>query len=96
VQVHRLVTEGTVEDRISQLLERKRALADAVVSSGEGWITELSNDDLADLVSLQRDEWDNDAFTDDDTAATGPAGSPRSKRVGERSPRGRPERRGGR
>ena len=29
VQVHRLVTQGTIEERVAQLLERKRALADA-------------------------------------------------------------------
>ncbi len=52
VQVHRLVTEGTVEDRIATLLAAKRELADAVVGTGEGWITELSDAELADLVRL--------------------------------------------
>jgi superfamily II DNA or RNA helicase len=52
VQVHKLVTEGTVEDRIATLLSTKRELADAVVGAGEGWITELSNSELADLVRL--------------------------------------------
>jgi SNF2 family DNA or RNA helicase len=59
VQVHRLISEGTVEDRIAQLLMRKRDLADAVVGTGEGWIGELSNEELSDLVSLARD---GDAF----------------------------------
>jgi superfamily II DNA or RNA helicase len=53
VQVHRLVTEGTLEDRIAALLESKRGLAEAVVGAGEAWITELSNAELAELVSLQ-------------------------------------------
>ena len=52
VQVHRLMTEGTVEDRVGALLAAKRALADAVVGSGEGWLGELSDDDLAELVAL--------------------------------------------
>ena len=52
VQVHRLVCEGTLEERIGVLLERKRALADAVVSGGESWVSELSDDELAALVSL--------------------------------------------
>jgi SNF2 family DNA or RNA helicase len=51
--VHRLIAEGTLEDRIAELLEKKRDLAEAVVGSGEGWITELSNDELAELVSLR-------------------------------------------
>jgi superfamily II DNA or RNA helicase len=54
VQVHRLVTEGTLEDRIAALLASKRDLAEAVVGAGEAWITELSDTELAELVSLQR------------------------------------------
>jgi hypothetical protein len=53
VQVHRLIAEGTLEDRIAALLEKKRELADAVVGSGEGWISELSDDELTELVSLR-------------------------------------------
>ena len=53
VQVHRLIAEGTLEDRIAALLETKRELADAVIGSGEGWIAELSDADLAELVSLR-------------------------------------------
>jgi superfamily II DNA or RNA helicase len=53
VQVHRLVTEGTLEDRIAALLASKRGLAEAVVGAGEAWITELSDAELAELVRLQ-------------------------------------------
>jgi SNF2 family DNA or RNA helicase len=51
--VHRLVTEGTLEDRIAALLASKRGLAEAVVGAGEAWLTELSDPELAELVSLQ-------------------------------------------
>ncbi|MBM7093738.1 DEAD/DEAH box helicase, partial [Streptomyces sp. S12] len=54
VQVHRLVTEGTVEDRIAEMLEAKRALADAILGSGESALTELTDRELTDLVSLRR------------------------------------------
>jgi len=54
VQVHRFVTEGTVEDKVAALLATKRALAEAVVGSGEGWLSELGDDELAALVTLQR------------------------------------------
>ena len=53
VQVHRLVTEGTIEQKVGQLLQRKRALAESVLGSGEAALTELSNDELRDLVSLR-------------------------------------------
>ncbi|MFF9173042.1 SNF2-related protein [Streptomyces sp. NPDC014793] len=54
VQVHRLVTEGTVEDRIAEMLASKRALADAILGSGESALTELTDRELSDLVSLRR------------------------------------------
>ncbi|MCX5062422.1 MULTISPECIES: DEAD/DEAH box helicase [unclassified Streptomyces] len=54
VQVHRLITEGTVEDRIAEMLEAKRALADAILGSGESALTELTDRELSDLVSLRR------------------------------------------
>ena len=53
VQVHRMIAEGTLEDRIATLLETKRDLADAVIGSGEAWIGELSDAELADLVTLR-------------------------------------------
>jgi SNF2 family DNA or RNA helicase len=52
VQVHRLVAEGTLEDRIAELIEAKRLLAESVVGAGEGWIGQLSDAELADLVQL--------------------------------------------
>ncbi|GAB2638597.1 DEAD/DEAH box helicase [Kribbella swartbergensis] len=52
VQVHRLVTENTLEDRISTVIAAKRDLADAVVGSGEAWLSELSDAELTELVEL--------------------------------------------
>ncbi|MFJ8232888.1 DEAD/DEAH box helicase [Streptomyces sp. NPDC094448] len=53
VQVHRLIAEGTVEDRIADMLLRKRELADAVLGSGEAALTELTDTELANLVELR-------------------------------------------
>ena len=53
VQVHRMVTEGTLEERVAALLATKRELADAVVGGGEAWLSELSDEDLAELVTLR-------------------------------------------
>jgi len=55
VSVHKLVTTGTVEERVATILERKRELADAVVGAGEAWVTELGDDELAELVTLAAD-----------------------------------------
>ena len=51
VIVHKLVCEGTVEERIAALIDEKRALADAVVGSGEAWLSELSTAELRELVA---------------------------------------------
>ncbi|WP_241741080.1 DEAD/DEAH box helicase [Streptomyces sp. L2] len=56
VQVHRLIAEGTVEDRIAEMLGRKRELADAVLGSGgtgPAELTELTDAELAALVELR-------------------------------------------
>jgi SNF2 family DNA or RNA helicase len=55
VQVHKLVCAGTVEDRVAQLLGKKRELASKVVGAGERWITELGDSELRELVALSKD-----------------------------------------
>nr|WP_320132984.1 DEAD/DEAH box helicase [uncultured Holophaga sp.] len=55
VQVHKLITMGTLEEKIDAILESKRDLADRVVGTGEGWLTELDDDSLRRLVALEPD-----------------------------------------
>lgn len=52
VQVHRLVTRATFEERINEMIQSKRNLADMTVGSGEKWIGNLSNNELKDVFSL--------------------------------------------
>lgn len=53
VMVHKLVCQGTIEEKIDAMIESKRALAENVIGSGsEKWITELSNDELMTLLRL--------------------------------------------
>ena len=52
VQVHKLICTGTVEEKIDEILESKRDLADQVVGDGESWITELDDTELRELFSL--------------------------------------------
>ena len=53
VFVHRLVSAGTVEERIDEMISRKRDLAERVVGTGEAWLTDLSTDDLRAAVALR-------------------------------------------
>jgi hypothetical protein len=69
VNVYKLVTGGTLEERIAELLERKRALADAVVGTGETWLTELADDDVRALVTLSTSDISADDAAGDGEAA---------------------------
>ena len=55
VQVHKFLCAGTLEERIDEMIESKKALAESVVGAGEGWLTELSTDELRDMMSLRKD-----------------------------------------
>jgi SNF2 family DNA or RNA helicase len=54
VFVHKLVCQGTIEERIAELIDDKRRLAGMVVgeSAGEAWLSELSTAQLRELVVL--------------------------------------------
>jgi SNF2 family DNA or RNA helicase len=52
VQVHKFVCIGTVEERIDQMIEEKKTLADSIVPSGEQLITGLDTEELRDLFRL--------------------------------------------
>jgi SNF2 family DNA or RNA helicase len=54
VQVHKFVTTGTLEEMIDDMIESKKGLAQAVVGSGENWLTEMSTDELRRVVALRR------------------------------------------
>lgn len=56
VQVHKFISLGTLEERIDEMLESKMSLSENVISTSEGWITELSNEELRDLFALRK-EW---------------------------------------
>jgi non-specific serine/threonine protein kinase len=55
VQVRKFVCGGTLEERIDAMIEAKRALAERIIGSGEGWITELSTEQLREIVALSDD-----------------------------------------
>ncbi|MET0384784.1 MAG: DEAD/DEAH box helicase [Polyangiales bacterium] len=75
VQVHKLLCAGTVEERIDQLLEQKRELADKIVGSGEHWITELGSQELRELFALS-----DGAVAPDEEGASAADGGAKPKR----------------
>jgi len=55
VMVHKFLCQGTVEERIDEMLEKKKDLADRIVGAGEAWITELSTTKLRELFTLRKE-----------------------------------------
>jgi SNF2 family DNA or RNA helicase len=55
VQVHKYVCAGTLEERIDEMIERKRSIAEDIVGTGEAWITELDDEELHDMLALRSD-----------------------------------------
>ena len=52
VMVHRMITKGTLEEKIDEMIRSKRKLANLTVTNGEKWIGELSDKELMNLVAL--------------------------------------------
>lgn len=51
VHVHKLISTGTLEEKIDAMLEKKQSLNEQIIQS-ENWLTELSTGELHDLITL--------------------------------------------
>lgn len=58
VQVHKFVCAGTLEEKIDEIIEGKRQIAENVVGTGEGWLTELSTTELKEMFKLRKEAVD--------------------------------------
>ena len=54
VFVHKFISIGTLEENIDQLIEQKKELADSVIGTGESWLTEMSTEQLREILSLRK------------------------------------------
>jgi SNF2 family DNA or RNA helicase len=52
---HKFVCMGTLEERIDRMIEMKKELAESVIGGGEGWLTEMSNEELREVLLLSRE-----------------------------------------
>jgi SNF2 family DNA or RNA helicase len=55
VQVHKFLCVGTLEEKIDEMITRKQEIAAQAVGAGEGWLTELSTEELKELFALRRE-----------------------------------------
>ena len=53
VNVNKMISIGTLEERVDQMIEQKTELAERIIGVGESWVTELSTEKLRDLLSLR-------------------------------------------
>lgn len=54
VLVYRLITQGTFEEKIDEMIQAKKELAEMTVSTGENWIGNLSNEELKSIFHLEK------------------------------------------
>jgi len=55
VEVHKFICAGTLEEKIDEMIERKKEVAERVIGTGEAWLTELSTVELRNLFSLRKE-----------------------------------------
>ena len=55
VFIHKMVSIGTLEERIDQMLEEKAQLARSITTPDESWLTELDDNAFRELIRLSRD-----------------------------------------
>ena len=55
VQVHKFICAGTLEEKIDEMIERKKEISEKVIGTGEAWLTELSTARLKDLFALRKE-----------------------------------------
>lgn len=55
VEVHKFICAGTVEERIDEMIDEKKEIADQIIGTGESWLSDLSNKRLREVFELGRD-----------------------------------------
>ena len=50
--VHRFITKNTFEEKINEMIQKKKDLANMTVATGENWIGDLSNKELRQIFEL--------------------------------------------
>ncbi|HEX6923017.1 MAG TPA: DEAD/DEAH box helicase, partial [Bacillales bacterium] len=53
VHVHKMISIGTLEERIDEMIEKKRAITEQVIGQGDGWVTEMKDDEVYELIRLR-------------------------------------------
>jgi SNF2 family DNA or RNA helicase len=55
VFVYKMITRGTVEERIEKMLMEKKVLADSIIEPGEGMLSELSTEKLREFFAYREE-----------------------------------------
>ncbi|WP_176222139.1 DEAD/DEAH box helicase [Tuberibacillus sp. Marseille-P3662] len=53
VEVYKLICEGTLEKRIDELIDSKKALTENILGQGDQWLTEMNDQEIYELVQLR-------------------------------------------
>jgi superfamily II DNA or RNA helicase len=61
VHVHKFVCQGTLEERIDQMIEQKTELARNIIGAGEDWLADLTTGELRELLTLRHTAMEGEA-----------------------------------
>lgn len=57
VQVHRFITKGTFEEKINEMLQKKKEIMQLTVNAGETWISEMNDKQLTEIFTLDSEQF---------------------------------------
>ncbi|WP_094227628.1 DEAD/DEAH box helicase [Methanolobus psychrotolerans] len=66
VQVHKFLCDGTLEERIDEIIEDKKALAENIIGTGESWLTEMTTQQLQELFALRHTVIEDELYDSND------------------------------
>ncbi|HWR45812.1 C-terminal helicase domain-containing protein [Sporomusa sp.] len=58
VQVYKLIATATLEEKIDEMIEDKKQLADTIVGGSEAWLSELPSAELKAILQLKSNTWE--------------------------------------
>ena len=55
VLVHKFITQGTLEEKIDQMIVDKSSLSESILGDDSSWLKDLNNDTFMDLIKLRQE-----------------------------------------
>ena len=60
VVVHKFITQGTLEEKIDQMIIDKSSLSDSILSDDSSWLKDLNSENFMNLIKLRQEAFSNE------------------------------------